>query len=49
MRAQATEVEAWEVLDPSLVDGTREMKLDAYRETRDQIRSKIAQRFDLTG
>ncbi|MGB1147368.1 MAG: low molecular weight phosphatase family protein [Alphaproteobacteria bacterium] len=49
MRAQATDVEAWEVLDPSLVDGTRDMKLDAYRETRDQIRAKIAERFDLTG
>jgi protein-tyrosine-phosphatase len=47
MRAQATEVESWEVLDPSLVDGTREMKLDAYRETRDQIRAKIAERFGL--
>ena len=49
MRAQATEVESWEVLDPSLVDGTREMKLDAYRETRDQIRAKIAERFGLQG
>lgn len=45
MRAQATDVESWDVLDPSLVDGTRDMKLDAYRETRDQIRSKIKERF----
>ncbi|MGB1157126.1 MAG: low molecular weight phosphatase family protein [Alphaproteobacteria bacterium] len=48
MRAQATEVEGWDVLDPSLVDGTREMKLDAYRETRDQIRAKIIERFDFS-
>jgi len=47
LRAQATEIEAWDVLDPSLVDGTRDMKLDAYRETRDQIRAKIKERFDL--
>ena len=46
MRAQATDVESWDVLDPSLVDGTRDMKLDAYRETRDQIRAKIRERFD---
>ena len=26
MRAQATDVESWDVLDPSLVDGTRDMK-----------------------
>jgi protein-tyrosine-phosphatase len=45
MRAQATDVESWDVLDPSLVDGTRDMKLDAYRETRDQIRAKIKERF----
>ena len=25
---------------PALVDGTRDMKLDAYRETRDQIRAQ---------
>ncbi|MAV47943.1 MAG: low molecular weight phosphatase family protein [Alphaproteobacteria bacterium TMED89] len=48
MRAQATEVEGWDVLDPSLVDGTRDMKLDAYRETRDQIRAKIKERFDFS-
>jgi protein-tyrosine-phosphatase len=45
MRAQAPDVESWDVLDPSLVDGTRDMKLDAYRETRDQIRAKIKERF----
>lgn len=48
MRAQATEVESWDVLDPSLVDGTRDMKLDAYRETRDQIRARIIERFDFS-
>ena len=48
MRAQATDVESWDVLDPSLVDGTRDMKLDAYRETRDQIRAKIRERFDFS-
>lgn len=48
MRAQATDVESWDVLDPSLVDGTRDMKLDAYRETRDQIRARIKERFDFS-
>ena len=44
-RAAAVEVEYWPVTDPSAVEGTREMRLDAYRRTRDQILGRLKARF----
>ena len=44
-RAAAVEVEYWPVTDPSAVEGTREMRLDAYRRTRDQILARLKARF----
>jgi len=41
------EVEYWPTLDPTDLGETRAQKLDAYRQTRDQIRSRIMQRFGL--
>lgn len=38
-------VEYWPVLDPTGLAETREAKLDAYRQTRDQIREKMIERF----
>jgi protein-tyrosine-phosphatase len=43
----ACEVEFWRTFDPSLVEGSREMRLDAYREVRDQLLRKIKERFPL--
>ena len=44
-RSAAIELEFWHVFDPSLVEGSREMRLDAYREVRDDLFEKIQQRF----
>jgi protein-tyrosine-phosphatase len=44
-RAAAVEVEYWPVTDPSAIEGSREMRLDAYRRTRDQILARLKARF----
>jgi protein-tyrosine-phosphatase len=44
-RGAAVEVEYWPVTDPSVVEGSREMRLDAYRRTRDQILAHLKARF----
>lgn len=38
-------VEFWHVADPSLVDGSREQRLAAYRAVRDDLRDKCKDRF----
>ena len=44
-RGTAAEVEYWPVMDPSAVEGSREMRLEAYRSTRDQILARLKARF----
>ena len=44
-RTTACEVEFWNTFDPSLTEGTREMRLDAYRQVRDQLLKRLQQRF----
>ena len=44
-RGTATEVEYWPMPDPSAVEGSREMRLDAYRHTRDQVLARLKARF----
>jgi len=44
-RTMACEVEFWNTFDPSLIEGSREVRLDAYREVRDQLMRRIRQRF----
>ena len=39
------EVEYWPILDPTAIGETREAKLAAYRQARDQIRNRILERF----
>ncbi|RME17822.1 MAG: low molecular weight phosphatase family protein [Alphaproteobacteria bacterium] len=39
------EVEYWPVMDPTGLGRTREEKLAAYRQTRDQIRDRMLARF----
>lgn len=41
------EVEYWPIMDPTGLAEGREAKLDAYRQTRDQIRAKMISRFGL--
>ncbi len=44
-RAQAVDVEYWKVPDPSAYEGTREQRLAAYRQARDEILKQLKQRF----
>lgn len=46
-RHMACEVEFWNTFDPSLVEGSREVRLDAYREIRDTLMRRILVRFPL--
>ena len=42
------EVEYWPILDPTGLGETREAKLAAYRQTRDQIAKRMTERFGAT-
>jgi protein-tyrosine-phosphatase len=44
-RASGTDVEYWPTADPTVVEGNREQRLDAYRELRDQLLARIRERF----
>jgi protein-tyrosine-phosphatase len=44
-RTIAAEVEYWPTPDPTAVEGTREQRLAAYREVRDQLTERIKNRF----
>lgn len=46
-RGRASEIEYWPIFDPTLVDGSREARLTAYREVRDALAARIAERFGL--
>lgn len=39
------DVEYWPIMDPTGIGETREAKLAAYRQTRDQIRTRMIERF----
>jgi protein-tyrosine-phosphatase len=44
-RTMACEVEFWNTLDPTIVEGNREVRLEAYRQVRDFLRRRIEERF----
>ena len=44
-RTLAAEVEYWPTADPTAIEGSREQRLGAYRETRDQLMERIRRRF----
>ena len=48
-RVMSCDVEFWNTFDPSLVEGSRETRLDAYRQVRDQLMRRILERFPLAG
>jgi protein-tyrosine-phosphatase len=48
-RTLAAEVEFWNTFDPSIVEGSREMRLDAYRQVRDQLMNRLLLRFPVAG
>lgn len=43
---EAGEIEQWTVPDPSLVEGSREVVLSAYRELRDGLRRRVRTRLE---
>ena len=46
-RTTACEVEFWNTFDPSIVEGSRDVRLDAYREVRDTLLRRIRERFPI--
>jgi protein-tyrosine-phosphatase len=44
-RVSGIEVEYWPTADPSAVEGSREQRLAAYRDVRDQLLARIRERF----
>ncbi len=48
-RTMACEVEFWHTFDPSIVEGSRDVRLDAYRQVRDQLMKRILERFPPPG
>ncbi len=43
----ACEVIFWHTFDPSVVEGNRETRLDAYRQVRDTLLARIREQFPL--
>ncbi|CCQ74344.1 low molecular weight phosphatase family protein [Magnetospira sp. QH-2] len=44
-RYMACEVEFWNTLDPSIIEGSRDTRLEVYRQVRDQLMARIRERF----
>jgi protein-tyrosine-phosphatase len=44
-RTLPCEIEFWPVMDPTLAEGNREVRLDAYRTLRDHLLSRLRSRF----
>jgi protein-tyrosine-phosphatase len=48
-RTMACDVEFWPTMDPSVIEGSREERLEAYRDVRDTLMARIRQRFPPIG
>jgi protein-tyrosine-phosphatase len=44
-RGRAADIEYWPVFDPTLAEGSREARLSVYRQVRDTLAARIAERF----
>lgn len=44
-RDRAVDIEYWPIFDPALAEGSREQRLEAYRQVRDELARRIAERF----
>ncbi len=44
-RGRDAEIEYWPTMDPTLVEGSREHRLEAYRQVRDGLADRIRARF----
>jgi protein-tyrosine-phosphatase len=48
-RTSSCEIEFWPTMDPSLVSGSREVRLDAYRALREDLLKRLQTRFPSSG
>ena len=48
-RTMHCDVTFWNTFDPSIVEGSRDQRLDAYRQVREQLKSRILQTFPIMG
>jgi len=48
-RVMACEVEYWPTMDPTVAEGNRDARLDAYRDVRDRLFERIRTRFEVAG
>jgi protein-tyrosine-phosphatase len=48
-RTSSCAIEFWPVLDPTLTEGSRETRLDAYRAFRDDLLARLRRRFPPPG
>ncbi|WP_293907452.1 low molecular weight phosphatase family protein [Phenylobacterium sp.] len=44
-RGRSADIEYWPTHDPTLIEGSREHRIEAYRQVRDSLAAKITQRF----
>ncbi len=44
-RTMAVDIEYWPTFDPSLTEGSREQRLESYRQVRDSLMKRIKERF----
>jgi len=44
-RGRSADIEYWPTLDPTLTEGSREHRLESYRQVRDGLAARIAARF----
>ncbi|MBV9992310.1 MAG: arsenate reductase ArsC [Alphaproteobacteria bacterium] len=45
-RTSAAVIEYWPTLDPTVVEGSRDQRLSAYRAVRDELQRRLEARFD---
>ncbi|MGH6887287.1 MAG: low molecular weight phosphatase family protein, partial [Geminicoccales bacterium] len=48
-RTSSCEIEFWPTMEPSLIEGSRETRLDAYRALRDDLLARLRRRFPPSG
>lgn len=46
-RNRAVRIEYWPTFDPTQAEGSREARLEAFRQTRDDLAARIAERFGI--
>ncbi|MBI1209349.1 MAG: low molecular weight phosphatase family protein [Azospirillum sp.] len=49
VRTMACDVEYWRTFDPTVLEGSRDVMLGAYRQVRDGLMQRILKRFPLAG